>query len=99
MKSVIPTLIQEHGDNAKPIETKVDELASLPDFKLSAEECELISKIGNNKGCMELKGANRAHVGEAQPDRWGLMHDHELAAKRWGIDPDTDLACTHKMAA
>src|SRR2546430_3667292 len=26
VKSVIPTLIQESGDNAKPIETKVDEL-------------------------------------------------------------------------
>ena len=98
VKSVIPTLIQEGGENAKPIETKADELASLPDLKLSAEECEFIREIGNNTGCMDLKGANRAHVGEPQPDRWGLTHDHELAAKRWGIDPDADLACTHKMA-
>ena len=99
VKSVIPTLIQESGENAKPIETKVDELASLPDLKLSAEECEFIREIGNNTGCMDLKGANRAHVGEPQPDRWGLTHDHELAAKHWGIDPDADLACTHKTAA
>jgi len=99
VKSVIPTLIQESGENAKPIETKVDELASLPDLKLSSEECEFIREIGNNTGCMDLKGANRAHVGEPQPDRWGLTHDHELAAKRWGIDPDADLACTHKMVA
>ena len=99
VKSVIPTLIQESGENARPIETKVDELASLPEFKLSAEECEFIREIGNNTGCMDLKGANRAHVGEPQPDRWGLTHDHELAAKRWGIDPDADLACTHKMVA
>jgi hypothetical protein len=97
VKSVIPTLIQERGENARPIETKVDELASLPDFKLSDEECELIREIGYNKGCMELKGANRAHPGEPQPDRWGLTHDHEQASKRWGIDPDADLACTHKM--
>lgn len=99
VKSVIPTLIQETSANAKPIETKVDELASLPELKLSADESEFIARTGDNKGCMELKGANRAHVGEAQPDRWSLTHDHELVAKRWGIDPDTDLACTHKMAA
>ena len=99
VKSVIPTLIQESGENARPIETKVDELASLPDLNLSSEECEFLREIGNNKGCMDLKGANRAHVGEPLPDRWGLTHDHELGATRWGIDPDADLACTHKTAA
>ena len=99
VKSVIPTMIQETGEKTKPIETKVDELASLPDLKLTAEEREFIAEIGDNKGCMELKGANRAHVGEAQPDRWALTQDHEFVAKRWGIDPDADLACTHKMAA
>ena len=99
VKSVIPTLIQESGANTKPIETKVDELASAPDLKLSAEECEFIATIGDNKGCMELKGANRVHIGEPQPDRWGLTRDHELAAKRWGIDVDADLTCTHKMAS
>jgi aryl-alcohol dehydrogenase-like predicted oxidoreductase len=99
VKSVIPTLIQETGEKTKTIETKVDELASLPELKLGEEECELMSEIGNNKGCMELKGANRAHVGESQPDRWGLTPDHELIARRWSIDPDADLACTHKMTA
>ncbi|HYT61601.1 MAG TPA: aldo/keto reductase [Haliangiales bacterium] len=99
VKSVIPTLIQESGAKAKPIETKVDELASVPEIRLSAEECEFMAKIGDNKGCMELKGANRAHTGEPQPDRWGLAHDHELAAERWGIDPDADLTCTHASQA
>ena len=99
VKSVIPTLIQERGASAKPIETKVDELASLPDLQLSEEERELLAEIGDNRGCMELKGAHRAHTGEPQPDRWGLTPDHELVARRWGIDPDADLACTHKIAA
>jgi aryl-alcohol dehydrogenase-like predicted oxidoreductase len=99
VKSVIPTLIQEAGEKTKPIETKVDELATLPDIKLTADECETMAEIGDNKGCMELKGANHAHVGEPQPDRWGLTSDHELVAKRWSIDPDADLACTHKMVA
>jgi hypothetical protein len=48
---------------------------------------------------MELKGANRAHLGEALPDRWSITRDHELLAKKWSIDPDQDLACTHKAAA
>jgi hypothetical protein len=98
VKSVIPTLIQESSENAKPIETKVAELASLPETNLSQEEREFIRRIGDNKGCMELKGANRTHVGESQPDRWSLTHDHELVAKRWGLDPDADLACTHSHA-
>jgi hypothetical protein len=54
-----------------------------------------MAEIGDNRGCMELKGANRAHVGAALPDRWGIVHDHEQAAEKWEIDPDADLACTH----
>jgi aryl-alcohol dehydrogenase-like predicted oxidoreductase len=99
VQSVIPTLIQEVGANAKPIETKVEELAAVKKVNLSEEELELISEIGNNEGCMELKGSNRAHTGEALPDRWGITHDHEEIARRWNIDPDGDLACTHKAAA
>lgn len=98
VKSVIPTLIQEIGDKTKTIETKVDELAQLSELKLSEDELDLIARIGNNKGCMELKGANRSHTGEVQPDRWGISSDHEGVAKRWGIDPDKDLVCTHKSA-
>ncbi|HXC98141.1 MAG TPA: aldo/keto reductase [Verrucomicrobiae bacterium] len=99
VSSVIPTLIQETGANARAIESKVDELASLPDIMLTEGECEFIAEIGDNKGCMELKGANRAHMGEAQPDRWGLIPDHETAARRWGILPEEDLACTHTKTA
>jgi len=98
VKSVIPTFIQETGAGARSIESKVDEMASLPDIKLNEEECEFISEIGDNKGCMELKGANPSHLGEVQPDRWGLIPDHELMAKRWNIQPTADLAYTHKAA-
>jgi aryl-alcohol dehydrogenase-like predicted oxidoreductase len=98
VKSVIPTLIQEVGANAKPIEAKVEELAALPEVTFNEEELEFIAEIGDNAGCMELKGSNRAHVGEPLPDRWGITHDHEMLAKKWDIDPDADLACTHKAA-
>jgi aryl-alcohol dehydrogenase-like predicted oxidoreductase len=97
VKSVIPTLIQEI--DGKPIDEKVEELACLPDIKLSEEDRERLAYIGNNKGSMDLKGASRSHTGEPQADRWGLTNDLELVAKRWGIDPDADLAYTHAKAA
>jgi aryl-alcohol dehydrogenase-like predicted oxidoreductase len=97
VNSVIPTLIQE--TSGKPIETKVDELASLPEIKLPADECGFISEIGNNKGCMELKGANPGHTSEPLADKWSLTNDLNLVANRWGIDPKADLVCTHKTPA
>src|SRR3954469_3394557 len=50
--SVIPTFIQESGPEAKSIESKVEELASLPEVRLSDKELNFIATIGNNKGCM-----------------------------------------------
>jgi len=85
--------------DARPIEAKVAELASLPEQKPSAEECEFLAEIGDNRGCMELKGASRAHSGEPQADRWSLTPEIERVAQRWGIDPDADLARTHKAVA
>jgi aryl-alcohol dehydrogenase-like predicted oxidoreductase len=98
VKSVVPTLIQEVGAGAKPIETKVAELAALPAVKFTEEELDFIARIGDNQGCMDLKGSNRSHTGEALPDRWSLSGDHEAIAKKWGIDADADLAFTHKAA-
>jgi len=99
VKSVIPTLIQEVGDTAKPIEAKLDELAALPPITLSAEEVELITAIGNNKGCMALKGGNPEHTGDPLPDRWSMSSDLRDAAARWKIVPEQDLVCTHSHAA
>lgn len=99
VKSVIPTLIQEVGAAAKPIEAKLDELASLPPIQLSAEEVEMLASIGNNKGCMTLKGGNPEHSGDALPDRWELNNDLRAVADRWKIVPEADLTCTHKPTA
>jgi len=93
--SVVPTLIQEADPKSKPIETKVEELARLPELSLSADECSAIAEAGDNKGCMNLKGANRSHTGVPEADHWGLNADLEAVAKRWGIDPARDLVCTH----
>jgi aryl-alcohol dehydrogenase-like predicted oxidoreductase len=93
VKCVVPTLIQEAGEDACPIEAKRVELGSLPaEQRLSEEDIAAIRAVGDNTGCMTLKGANPGHEGEERPDRWVL--DEELAAvgARWGIDPQRDLA-------
>jgi aryl-alcohol dehydrogenase-like predicted oxidoreductase len=89
----VPTLIQEAGQDARPVEEKRADLAATPaEPRLSDEDVDAIRAIGDNAGCMALKGASPEFEGEPQADRWGL--DAELAelARRWAIDPARDLA-------
>jgi aryl-alcohol dehydrogenase-like predicted oxidoreductase len=99
VESVIPTIIQEVGADARPIEEKIVELSELPDLKLSADEVEELRRIGDNTGCMSLKGGNPEHIGEPLPDRWSLSSDLTQVAERWHIQPTRDLVCTHTKAA
>ncbi len=95
VESVIPTLIQEAGDDAKTIEAKLDDLAALPAISLTDDERDFITDIGNNAGCMDLKGANPNFDGpEPLPDRWSLQPGHKEVSERWGIVPERDLVCT-----
>lgn len=92
VESVVPTLVQESGPGARPIEGKRAELAALPtDQLLTAEDLAEIRRIGDNSNCMALKGANPEHEGEEQPDRWGLTAELVAAGERWNIDPERDL--------
>jgi aryl-alcohol dehydrogenase-like predicted oxidoreductase len=96
---VVPTLIQEAGPAAKPIEAKRAELATLPgDAALSAEEVAAIRALGDNTGCMALKGASPDHAGEARPDRWELDDELAAVAARWDIEPARDLAQSREPA-
>ena len=92
VQSVVPTLIQEPGTGAKLIEAKVEELASLPEVALTADDFARIAEIGDNTNCMSLKGGSTEHTGEPLPDRWSLNADLETVASRWKIDPSRDLA-------
>jgi len=94
VRSVAPTLIQEVAPARKTIEQKVHELAALPEPCLSPEECRQIEDIGQNQGCMALKGGNPEHHGEPLPDRWSLTPALVEAARQWHLDPARDLACT-----
>jgi aryl-alcohol dehydrogenase-like predicted oxidoreductase len=92
---VAPTLIQEAGPGAKPIERKRAELAGVPaDSPLSPEEVVEIRTLGDNTGSMLLKGATPDHEGEERPDRWAVAREQAEVAKRWGIDPGRDLRRT-----
>ena len=92
---MIPTLIQELGEGTRPIASKVDELAALRAIRLTPDELSEIAQIGDNTGCMALKGSSRRHVDSALPDQWELDSELESLAARWQIDPDIDLALTH----
>ncbi|MBL9172755.1 MAG: aldo/keto reductase [Verrucomicrobiales bacterium] len=95
VKSVVPTLIQEVGSSAKRIEDKLAELATLPDLPLDADELATIASVGDNTGCMHLKGAYHQHTTAPVSDQWGLNPDLEAVGRRWSIDPRRDLVPSH----
>jgi aryl-alcohol dehydrogenase-like predicted oxidoreductase len=89
---VAPTLIQEPGPGAKPVETKREELAGVPrEVVLSEAEVAEIRAIGDNAGSMDLKGASPQHDGDERPDRWPLTPELAELGRRWGIEPARDL--------
>ena len=92
VECVVPTLIQEAGEGARPIEDKRAELETLPaENRLDPGDVEEIARIGDNRGSMALKGANPDHEGDERPDRWALDEDLVDAGRRFGIDPERDL--------
>jgi aryl-alcohol dehydrogenase-like predicted oxidoreductase len=95
VECVVPSLIQEAGPEARPIEEKRAELAALSaENPLSETDVAEIRAIGDNTGCMALKGASPQHEGEERPDRWPLSEELSEVGGRWGIDPARDLAHT-----
>ncbi|MHB8532893.1 MAG: aldo/keto reductase [Solirubrobacteraceae bacterium] len=93
VRCVAPTLIQESGPDARPIEHKRAELAAAGSLGevLDGEELAELRRIGENRGSMALKGANAEHEGEPASDRWGLDEPAAAVAARWGIDPRREL--------
>jgi aryl-alcohol dehydrogenase-like predicted oxidoreductase len=95
VQCVAPTLIQEIGPHARSVEDKRAELAALPtEPRLSATDIDEIRALGDNTGCMALKGASPDHDGKERPDRWELDERLEAVARRWRIEPERDLAHT-----
>jgi aryl-alcohol dehydrogenase-like predicted oxidoreductase len=92
VRCVVPTLVQEVGDGARPVEDKRAELAALPpEQRLSAQDVAEIRKLGDNAGCMALKGASPEHDGVERPDAWPMNERLAGVARRWQIEPEKDL--------
>jgi aryl-alcohol dehydrogenase-like predicted oxidoreductase len=92
VRCVVPTLIQEPGAGARPVESKRAELAAVPAAPvLSPDEVAAVRAIGDNHGSMALKGATPDHEGKPRPDRWEMDAVLSAVAARWSIDPDRDL--------
>ncbi len=92
VECVAPTLIQESGPGAKSIENKRAELAAVrAPSPLSTEEVAAIDAIGENRGCMALKGATPEYEGAPVADRWALDDELAALAQRWRIEPGRDL--------
>src|SRR5271154_1446655 len=89
---VAPTLIQESGPDARPIEDKRAELAALGgELLLSPAGVAELREVGENTGGMALKGASPDYEGAERPDRWGMSDELEKLATRWEIAPERDL--------
>jgi aryl-alcohol dehydrogenase-like predicted oxidoreductase len=92
VRCAVPTLIEE-PDAEKPIEAKRVELAAVPrELVLTDDEVAEIRAIGDNTGCMALKGASTQFEGEPQADRWPMTSELRELAARWAIEPERDLA-------
>jgi aryl-alcohol dehydrogenase-like predicted oxidoreductase len=88
---VVPTLIQEPGPHAKPIEVERSELATMPrDVVLGAAELAEIERVGDNTGSMLLKGGSPVHEGDERADAWPLDETLRTTAERFGIVPERD---------
>jgi aryl-alcohol dehydrogenase-like predicted oxidoreductase len=89
----VPTLIQERVAGASSVEQQRAELAATPAEPLLTEaEVDEVRAIGDNAGCMALKGAAPDHEGEQRPDRWALTPELVAAGASWGIEAERDLS-------
>jgi len=87
--SVIPTFVQEAGEGARSIEDKIRELAALPEVNpLTPEDVAAITAIGDNTGCMKLKGASFRHTASERPDEWAMRDDLIEVSNRWDLGRD-----------
>lgn len=88
VECVVPTFIQEAGENARPIEDKIRDYGKMPEVRLSAEEVEMIRKIGDNTGCMTLKGASNRHETSERCDEWPMRPELLQLAQENGLGTD-----------
>lgn len=85
VKSVVPTFIQEPNQGAPSMEEMIKEVSDLPEMTLSAEDVEQMRMIGDNTGCMMLKGASKRHTESTRPDEWPMRDELLTLAEKYGL--------------
>ena len=85
VKSVAPTFIQEQNEGATAIEDKIKRYGQLSNVRLSEAEVNEIAAIGNNEGCMTLKGASSRHSVSERPDEWPMRPELLEIAERYEL--------------
>lgn len=88
VSSVVPTFLQETGEDKRPIEDKIRAFVPLPDVRLTPEEIEEVRCIGDNTGCMMLKGASKRHAKSERADEWPMREELLEIGARYGIGQD-----------
>ena len=100
VECVVPTLIQEAGEEACPIEAKRVELANLPaEQRLSDEDVAAIRAVGDNTGCMALKGANPGARGRGAPRPLGARRRARRGGRALGHRPRSRSRRPHSLRA
>lgn len=85
VKCVVPTFIQEAGEEARTIEDKIREFGDLPDLRFTDDEVNEIRQAGDNTGCMMLKGASQRHEQSERPDEWPMRKELLELAEKYGL--------------
>jgi len=88
VESVVPSFFQETADCGHGIDDQIREFAALPDVRFTPEEVEQIRAIGDNTGCMILKGASKRHQSSERADEWPMRPDLLEIAGRYGLGED-----------
>ena len=89
-----PTLIQEAGNGARPIEDKRAELAALPEQRLDRRAGRRDQGDRRQPRLDGAQGRQPRHEATVRPDRWPLSDELIEVGRRWDVDPDRDLRRT-----
>jgi hypothetical protein len=60
-------------------------MANLPDIRLRPEEVAVVRRLGDNTGCMLLKGASSRHAVSERCDEWPMRPELVDVAERYGL--------------
>ncbi|BCU79523.1 aldo/keto reductase [Luteolibacter sp. LG18] len=85
VESAVPTFFQEATEDARSIDEQIREFAALPDVRFTPEESEQIRAIGDNTGCMTLKGASKRHQTSERADEWPMRPELLELAGRYDL--------------